>query len=85
MENAMEAVRSREGINQAAKLHGVPSTTLKDRVKHKTNSGSCKYLNMDEEKELAIFKKESTAIDYGKSRKYVMNITEAYAKPKGIL
>jgi len=89
MESTMEAVRSGEGINQAARLHGVPSTTLKDRisgrVKHKTNSGPCKYLNVDEEKELATFLKESAAIGYGKSRKDVMNIIEAYAKSKGIL
>jgi len=54
-------------------------------VEHKTNSGPCKYLNEDEEKELAMFLKESAAMGYGKSRKDVMNITEAYAKPKGVL
>jgi len=50
MESAMEAVRSGEGINQAARLHGVPSIALKNRisgrVNHKTSCCPCKYQNV---------------------------------------
>ena len=60
MKNAMEAVETTTcGVNEAARVYGVPATTLKDRVsgrvKHGTKSGPPKYLNDDEEKELADF------------------------------
>ena len=58
MQAAMKAV-SDDGmsINKAAVLHGVPKTTLKDRlsgrVVHGTNLGPAKYLDEEEEHALA--------------------------------
>jgi len=59
MESAMEAVHT--ATCEAARMYGVPATTLKDRisgkVKQGTKSGPPKYLNDKEEKEFADFKK----------------------------
>ena len=57
---AMEAVKSGEmGLIRAALEHGIPKTTLKDRisrkVKHGTNPGPSSFLNKEEENELASF------------------------------
>ena len=60
MINAMEAVKSGYmGVNQAAREHGIPRTTLKDRlsgrVKHGKKTGPMPYLPSQEEDELATF------------------------------
>lgn len=52
----MEAVSNREmGVNRAALQHGVPKTTLKDRisvqVQHGTKSGPASYLSHEEEEQ----------------------------------
>ena len=64
---------------------GVPCTTLKDHisghVEHGVNSGPVTYLNKEEERELAVFLKKHTSIGYGKTRKQVMAIVEAYTLP----
>ena len=57
---AMEAVKSGEmGANRAVLEHGVPKTTLKDRisgrVKHGKNPGPTSFLTNEEENELASF------------------------------
>ena len=56
---AIEAVENGCGVNQAAKEHGVPKSTLKDRlsgrVVHGTNPGPRPYLNKQEEDELADY------------------------------
>ena len=84
MEKAMEAVMSGVGINRAAMEHGVPRTTLKDRISgrvdHGDNPGPAPYLSKEEEKELGAFLKRSAALGYGKSRKQVMAIAEIYVK-----
>ncbi|XP_065896174.1 uncharacterized protein [Dysidea avara] len=90
MKNAMEAVETTTcGVNEAARVYGVPATTLKDRVsgrvKHGTKSGPPKYLSDDEEKELADFLKESSEVGFGKTRRDILNIAESYAKQKGVL
>ena len=90
MKNAMEAVETTTcGVNEAARVYGVPATTLKDRVsgrvKHGTKSGPPKYLSDDEEKKLADFLKESSEVGFGKTRRDVLNIAESYAKQKGVL
>ena len=82
MEKAMKAVKSGVSINRAAMECGVPCTTLKDRisgrVEHGVNSGPVAYLNKEEERELAVFLKICASIGYGKTRKQVMAIVEAY-------
>ena len=57
MEAAMEsALSGNMSINRAAELHGVPRTTLQDRlsgrVQHGKNPGPIPYLTTSEEKEL---------------------------------
>jgi len=90
MTEAMEAVRSGSaGMNEAARMHGVPPTTLKDRmsgkIKHGTKSGPQRYLNDEEESEFAEFLKESSTMGYGKTRRDVLRIAESCAKAKGVL
>jgi len=89
MISVMKAVQTGVmGVNEAAIKHGVPKTTLKDRlnngVTHGTKSGPKQYLN-NEEEELAEFQKDSAAVGYGKTRIEVMNIAESLAKKKGTL
>ena len=71
MINAMEAVKSGNmGVNQAAREHGIPCTTLKDRlsgrVEHGKKSGPKPYLTSQED-ELATFLTEASNIVYGKT------------------
>ena len=80
----MEAVMSGGGINRAMMENGVPRTTLKGRlsgcVDHGDNPGPVSYLNREEEGELGVFLKKSASMGYGKSRKQVMVIAEAYVQ-----
>jgi len=90
MKKALDAVKSgKSGVNQAARDHGVPPTTLKDRlsgrVKENTKPGASRYLNDMEEKELSTFVKGCASIGYGKTRSEVMRIAETHAKEKGLL
>lgn len=60
MTAAIEAVEyGNSGINRAAMTHGVPKTTLKDRlsgrVEHGSKPGPDPYLNDEEEAELSTF------------------------------
>ena len=90
MTAAMDAVDEGVcGVNHAAMLHGVPKTTLKNRlsgrVAHGINPGPKPYLNKDEEKELTTFLKNCSSMGYGKTRKDVLTIAETYARKKGEL
>ena len=73
MESAMKAVQAGSGINQAARDHGVPCSTLKDRisgkVEHGQKPGPQSYL---EEHELGVFLKECAGIGYDKTRRDVI-------------
>ena len=85
----MEAVKSgKSGINRAAIDHGIPPTTLKDRLSGRVQSstpGPVRYLSNDEEKELGTFIKDCASIGYGKTRKEVISIVESQATHKGVL
>ena len=89
MEAAMKAVEDGSPINQAARDHGVPKTTLRDRLSgrviHGSKPGPKPYLSSSEELELSSFIKESAKVGYGKTRKDVMIIAERVAKDKGTL
>lgn len=89
MEAAIKAVHSGSGINKAAHEHGVPRTTLKDRlsgkVVHGRKPGPQQYLNSTEERELGLFLKECAGIGYGKTRRDVMQIAQSVAAEKGVL
>ena len=89
MKKAIEAVKSgKSGVNRAAADHGIPATTLKDRlsgrVKENSCSGPSRYLNKNEENELSTIVKGCASIGYGKIIKEVMKIVETHAKDKGL-
>ena len=73
-------------VNQAALQHGVPKSSLKNRlsgrVVHGANQGPRPYLDKSE---LSEFLQKGSLIGYGKTRKDVLNITEAYASSKEIM
>ena len=68
--------------NIAAKLYGVPPSTLKDqlsgRVVHGVNPGRKQYLTKQEEKELADHLILSAKVGYDKTCRDVMNLVEKY-------
>ena len=77
MKEAMKAVHNgKMPINHAALEHGVPPTTLKDRlsgrVKHGTKPGPRPYLSPEEEEELALFVVNCSKMGYGKTRRKVL-------------
>ena len=85
---AIEAVKEgRMGVNHAAKEHGVPRTTLKDRlsgrVEHGKKPGPIPYFNSNEEDELATFLKEASRIGYGKTKREVLLIVQKTLEQKG--
>ena len=77
------------GTYPSALSHGVPYTTLKDRLSgrviHGTKPGPITYLNAKEEEALTSHLVEATKVGYGKTRKQVKMIIEKVAQEKGIL
>lgn len=75
--------------NMAADLHGVPRSTLKDRlsgrVQHGTKSGPKPYLSTEEESELASHLLQAADIGFGKTRRDVICIVEEHARRQGTL
>ena len=85
MVGALDAVLNKHlPANKAAKLYGVPPSTLKDRlsgrVVHDVNLGPKQYLTKQEEKELTDHLVLSAKVGYGKTRRDVMNMVETNAK-----
>ena len=64
-------------VNQAADLHGVPRSTLKDRLSgrviHGTKSGPKSYLTAEEENELVMHLLQVSKMGFGKTRRDVKN------------
>ncbi len=89
MTAAIEAVKRGESGNQAADLHNVPRSTLKDRLSgrviHGINPGPRPYLTKDEEEELSSHLLTASSIGYGKTRRDVRCLVESYLKGKGTL
>ena len=83
------ALSGNMSINQAALFHGVPRSTLEDRlserVQHGKNPGPAPYLTSSEEKELSDYLLSSAEVGYCKTRKEVKCVAEAFAKEKGEL
>ena len=82
MVSALDAVLTKQlPANKAAKLYGVPPSTLKDRlsgrVVHGVKPGPRPYLTTKEEKELTDHL-VSAKVGYGKTRRDVMNMVETY-------
>ena len=86
---ALKAVEEGQPINQVALDHGIPKTTLKDRVSgrvtHGTIPGPTPYLSTVEEDELGNFLKSCAEVGYGKTRRDAMGIAESVAVDKGVL
>ena len=80
---ALDAVLNKHlSGNKAAALHGVPPSTLKDRlsgrVVHGRKPGRKPYLSKQEEKELTDHLVLAAKVGYGKTRRDVMNLVETY-------
>ena len=86
---AMSAVKDGMLVKAAAEAHGVPVSTLRDRIKgrvvHGTKPGPKPYLSACEEKELSSFLKTCSDIGYGKTRRDVMCIAQSVAVDKCVL
>ena len=84
MEAALKAVKFGSSVNRAAIDHGIPPTTLKDRLsgERQENSGRPRYLNIEEENKLANFLNECSSVGYGKTRQDAIKIAENVAKEK---
>ena len=89
MAAAIQSVHDGTTIYKAARLHGIPGSTLHDRmsgkVKNGTNPGPKPYLSKKEETELSDFLVDVAKAGYGKSRKQVITIAENVARDKGVL
>ena len=71
----IQSVKDGSSVSQAARAHGVPYTTLYDRIVgnvcHGTNPGPRPYLSKCEEKDLSEFLVKVAKAGYGKSRQQV--------------
>ena len=80
---------SADSINAAARDHGVPPTTLKNRLSGRvvcgTNPGPVPYLDNKEEQELEEYLTQANKVGYGKTRRQVKVIAERVANDKGVL
>jgi len=87
MVDAMEDVTAnRLSANAAARKHGVPPSTLKDRlsgrVVHGSKPGPKPYLTTAAEEELAVKLIDAANIGYGKTRREVLTIVERHVELK---
>ena len=75
--------------NWAADVHGVPRSTLKDRLKgrvvHGTKPGPRPYLDSAEERELVNYLFDVARTGFGKTRQQIKGIAGKVAREKGIL
>ena len=89
MLRALEAVKDFESVQRAARIFGVPRSSLCDRtsgkVKLDRKPGPSPYLSNVEERELANFVTDVAKAGYGKSRKEIKLIAEDVANEKGVL
>lgn len=88
MLKAMDAVsKGQASTYQAAASHGVPLSTLKDRISGKVVHGKKPqpYLTALEEKELTDYFLKAAQAGYGKIRQQVKMIVEKIAREKGTL
>ena len=88
MKAALESV-IKDGLsqNRAADLHGVPRSTLKDRLSgkviHGTNPGPQSYLSSSEELELASFLVDAVKMGYSRTRHDVKCLVETHLQING--
>jgi len=87
MQDAIDDVKgNRLSANAAAKKHGVPPSTLKDRlsgrVVHGSKPGPKPYLSAAEEEELTGHLMDAANIGYGKTRREVLTVVERHVEQK---
>ena len=87
---AIKAIQNGAGsINRVALDHGVPPTTLKDRLSgrviHGKKPGPVPYLDSQEEEALEDYLLQVSSVGYGKTRRQVKSIVGNVAADKGIL
>ena len=86
---AVQEVENGMSTLAAARKHGVPRSTLHDRVtgrvKHGVNPGPAPYLSANEEKQLFDFLLLTRKIGYHKTRVKVARIVENIAQDKKVL
>ena len=89
MIRAMDAVKQESSVKRAAEQHGVPRTTLHDRisghVQHGKKPGPEPYLNREEEEDLVNFIEEVAEVGFGKTRKQIKAMVEQTAREKQVL
>ena len=89
MTAALEAVKKGQSISQAACDHGVPKTTMYDRVSgriaHSSKPGPKPYLTSNEESTLSSYLKQCARVGYGKTRRDVLSLVQNAASEKGVL
>ena len=82
----IQSVEDGSSVSQAARAHGVPYTTLYDRIVgnvcHGTNPGPRSYLSKCEEKDLLDFLVEVAKAGYGKSRQQVKTFATKAVREK---
>ena len=89
--NMLKAIQSVEEkgmkIRRAAELHGVPKSTLQDRisgrVQHGSRPGPISYLTMEEEEELAGFLISCAEIGYPHTVSQVLGLVQKMVDAKG--
>ena len=86
---AIKAVQEGLPIYTSAREHGVPRTTLQDRilgnVKHGNNPGRDPYLTQEEEREAVDFLLVAAQAGYPKTRADMSHIAERVAREKKLL
>ena len=89
MINAIEAVKQGCSVKRAAEEHGVPRTTLNDRISGRVMQGKKPgpepYLNKQEEEDLANFVEVLADIGFGKTKKQIKAMVEKTARDKSTL
>ena len=89
MEKALDAVIVHGvSIRRAALEHGIPRSTLGDRVSGRVLpgklSGPIKILSDQEETELVSFLRKCSAVGYPKTRKDVIGLVQRIADTRGL-
>ena len=85
MLDAMKAVQNGSPITTAARVHGVPKTSLHNRSRKSHPWSKVWAQAVFEETELAEFAIEMASIGCPQTRKQLMTIAENVAKDNGIL
>jgi len=86
---AIKAIEEGLPIYTSVREHGIPRTTLQDRilgkVKHGAKSGPQSYMTLEEERETVEFLLLVSKAGYPKTRADISQIAEGVAWDKGIL